>query len=169
MEEYGLAALQVITLAIMLAGLLSLFTLILPGLVIIWVGPLIYGLITGFTWPTGILFGFITVLMLFGNIADNLMMGASARVKGASWLAIGVAMVAAVVGTLVFPPFGGIIASLVGIFAVEMIRLKEVPQALESMKGMAQGCGWGLVLRFVIGLIMIFWWIIWAFFLPQIG
>jgi uncharacterized protein YqgC (DUF456 family) len=169
MENIGLVALQIITLAIMLVGLLSLFTLVVPGLVIIWVGALIYALILGLNWPSGILFGFITVLMLVGNLVDNLMMGAGARQKGASWLSIGVALIAAVVGTLAWPPFGGLLAALAGILIVELIRLKEMKKAWESLKGMASGCGWAFVIRFLIGVIMIFWWLVWAFLLPYLG
>ncbi len=166
MQELSLIVLQVITLTIMLVGLLSLLTTIMPGLVIIWVGALIYGLVTGFNWANGILFGFITVLMLVGNITDNIMMSASARQKGASWLSIGVALLAAVVGTMLLPPFGGLIFALVGVFLVELIRLKELRQAWESLKGLAGGCGWSVFLRVIIGIIMICWWLVWVFLLP---
>lgn len=165
-QEYGSVVMQVITLIIMAVGLLSLFTFIVPGLTIIWAGTLLYGLVTGFTWQSGILFALITILMLAGNIADNLMMGAGAREKGASWVAIVVATIAAIIGTIVRPPFGGIIAALLAIFIVEIVRLKEIRKALESMKGMARGYGWGLAVRFVIGLIMIFLWLIWAYIMP---
>lgn len=169
MENIGLLALQILTLTIMLVGLFSLMTLVVPGLVIIWVGALIYALINGLTWASGIILGFITALMIIGNLVDNLMMGAGARIKGASWLAIGVALVAALAGTLLFPPFGGLIAALAGILIVEMIRLKEFKKAWESLKGMASGCGWAFIIRFIIGIIMILWWLVWAFLLPAFG
>jgi len=169
MAEFGLVALQILTGSIMLVGLFSLLTALVPGLVIIWIGALIYGLITGFDWVSAVLFGFITVLMLIGNITDNLMMGAGARQKGASWLSIGIALIAAIVGTIVWPPFGGFLAALIGVFLFEFIRLKEMKKAWESLKGMAGGCGWAVVLRFVIGTIMIFWWLVWAFLIPQFG
>ncbi len=167
-QEYGPVVMQVITLCIMAVGLLGLFTFILPGLTIIWVGALIYGLVTGFSLTSGILFALITILMLLGNLSDNLMMGASAREKGASWLSIAIATIAAIGGTIAWPPFGGIIAALVAIFIVEIIRLKEMRKAIESMKGMARGCGWGFAMRFVIGLIMIFLWLLWVYIIPWI-
>ena len=106
--------------------------------------------------------------MIIGNLSDNLMMGAGARQKGASWLSIAVALVAAIAGTIVWPPFGGFLAALVGVFLVELIRLKELRKAWNSLRGMASGCGWSIVLRFLIGTIMIFWWILWAFFVPEV-
>ena len=51
---------QAVVLAVMLFGLFSLFIPVLPGLVIIWVPTLVYGLLTGFNWVSGILFALIT-------------------------------------------------------------------------------------------------------------
>ena len=166
METTGLIALQIVILSIMIVGLFSLLTLVIPGLVIIWVGALIYALVTGLNWASGIAFGLISVLMIAGNIIDNVMMGAGARKQGASWISITVALVAALVGTLVWPPFGGLLVALAGIFIVEMIRLKEFKKAWESVKGLAGGCGWAFVIRFSIGVMMIGLWLVWAFLLP---
>ena len=115
----GQVALQVLTLTVMLVGLFSLLLPIIPGLVIIWVPALIYGLITGFDWIGGVIFSFITILMIIGNISDNLMMGAGARQKGASWLSVIVALVAAIAGTIIWPPVGGLLMALVGVFLVD--------------------------------------------------
>src|SRR5512132_3086170 len=119
--ETPLAALRIVVLAVMLFGLLGLIIPVLPGLVIIWVPALVYGLVTGFNWVSAILFGIMTLLMILGNLVDNFIMGARARVQGASWLAIGVALAAGVLGSIIFPPFGGLIAALLGLFAVEML------------------------------------------------
>ena len=164
----GLVTLQVIVLISMLIGLFGLLIPLFPGLVVIWVAALIYGLITGIHGVIWVFFIFITVLMLFGNVIDNVMMGAGAKQTGASWLSIGVALVAGVAGTLLFPPIGGIIAALIGVFLVELIRVRELKKAAESLWGMVQGFGWSFFVRFIIGAIMIAWWVAWAFFLPTI-
>ncbi|MCJ7623089.1 MAG: DUF456 domain-containing protein [Anaerolineaceae bacterium] len=165
----GLMALQTIVLTIMLVGLVGLIIPIIPGVVIIWVAALIYGLVIGFDWIGVTLFVFITILMVAGNVIDDFMMGAGARQRGASWLSIVVAFVAAFVGTLVWPPIGGLLAALLGVFLVELIRAKELRKALDSMRGLATGCGWSFVVRFLIGLIMICWWFVWAFLVPLIS
>lgn len=154
------SALQAITLVIMLVGLFGLAIPILPGLVIIWVAALVYWIVTGFTLTSGILLAVITVLMVAGSLVDNVIMGATARQKGASWLAIGVALVLALVGSLALPPFGGIIAALIGLFGVEYYRLKDWRKAMDSTKSMAVGCGWAALIRFSMGMVMILlWWI----------
>ena len=157
----SLQALQIITLVIMLVGLAGLAIPILPGLVIIWVAAFVYGLLTGFTWVNGGILAVMAVIMIVGSLIDNVIMGATARQKGASWLAIGVALVLALVGSLLLPPFGGIVLALIGLFAVEYYRLKDLDKAIDSTKSMAMGCGWAAVIRFLMGALMIGLWVIW--------
>lgn len=160
--EIGLLTLQVVVLSVMLVGFLGLVFPILPGLTIIWLAALVYGVVTGFTWVSGVLFGVMTVFMLVGNVLDNFIMGASARQQGASWIAIAIALVLAVAGSLAFPPFGGLIAALLGLFIYEFFRLRDWRKAFDSVKGMASGCGWSAVARAALGLLMIGLWLIWA-------
>ncbi len=159
----GEASLLTIVLAVMLVGLIGLVIPILPGLVIIWLAGLVYGIVTGFSTAGWIIIVLMTILMVVGSLADNVIMGASARQKGASWLAIGVALVLAIVGSLLMPPFGGLVLALLGIFGVEMYRLRDLQKALDSTKSMAFGCGWAVVVRAGIGALMIGLWILWAF------
>ena len=162
MEINGLgeATLNIVVLTVMLFGLFTVA--VLPGLVIIWVPILVYGLITGFTWASGVLFAVITVLMIIGSLIDNVIMGASARTQGASWWAIGAALVAGILGSFVVPIIGGLIAALLTLYVIEYNRLKNHQKALESTKSMAMGCGWAAVIRFGIGAIMILMWVAWA-------
>jgi uncharacterized protein YqgC (DUF456 family) len=152
-----------ITLTVMLAGLLVLP--LLPGLVIIWVATLGYGLAAGFGTLGWIMFGIVTVLMLAGSVVDNVLMGTSAHKEGTPWWVILVAMTAAIVGSFVIPIpiIGGILAALLTLFVIEWIRRKDWRKALSSIKGMLVGWGWTFGIRFIIGMIMIGLWLIWAF------
>ncbi len=165
MGVFGQIAIPFVLLAIMLFGLFSLVILpILPGLVIIWLAALGYGLFGHFT-TTGmiVVFVVITVLMLLGSVIDNILMGAGARKTGASWVSITAALVAGMLGSLLWPPFGGILLSLVALFVVELLRLRNVRSALLSTRSMAIGCGWAIVARFFIGLAMIGLYVVWTF------
>ncbi|NMC46800.1 MAG: DUF456 domain-containing protein [Chloroflexi bacterium] len=156
-----LAILQVVVALIMLV---SLFTLIIPGvpgITFIWIAALIYALVTGFEKPTWLYFGIISGLMLLGNVVDNLMMGAGARKGGAPWLTTLASVLAAIIGSLVFPPFGGIIAAAIVLFTLEVIRLKDSRTALRSTGELLKGFGCSFVVRFFIGMIMIALWVVW--------
>ncbi len=165
MGIFGQVAVPLVLLAVMLFGLFSLvFMPILPGLVIIWLAALGYGLLGHFsaTFPI-VAFVAITVLMLVGSVIDNVLMGAGARKTGASWISITVALVAGLAGSLLWPPVGGILLSLVALFAVELLRLRNLRSALVSTRSMAIGCGWAIVARFIIGMAMIGLYVAWIF------
>jgi hypothetical protein len=164
-QAFGNATLNVLVGLTMLIGWLSLFIVIVPGLVIMWVGGLVYGITTGFDTTAWIIFGIMTVLMIAGSVIDNVLMGASARQKGVSWWSLGAAWVGALIGTLVLPPIGGLIFALLALFFVEFYRLKNSRQAFESTTSLATGCGWSVVVRLAIGFIMGCLWILWAFVL----
>ncbi|HEX7621283.1 MAG TPA: DUF456 domain-containing protein [Anaerolineales bacterium] len=151
-----------ITIVMMAVGLLVIP--ILPGLVIIWVSALGYGIAAGFGALGWIMFALITVLMLAGSILDNVLMGAQAHKEGAPWWVVLIAMASAIIGSILIPIpiIGGILATLLVLFLIEWLRLKDARKALASMRGMLIGWGWAVVFRVIIGLIMIGLWLIWA-------
>ncbi len=151
-----------VALTFMLFGLAVLLIPVLPGLVIIWAAALGYGFFTGFNTLGWVMFAMITVLMAGGSFVDNVLMGTSAHKEGAPWWAILLALVAAIAGNFALPIVGGVLAALLTLFLVEWARLKDAKKAFTSMKGMLVGCGWAVAIRFIIGMVMIGLWMIWA-------
>ena len=157
---FGTAGLALVILG-MLVGLLSLLLVFVPGIIIIWLSILAYGLVTGFNWVGGILFAIITLLMLASTIIDNVIMGATSREQGTSWLAIAVSTVVALAAGIFLSPPVGLLLSFFSLFLVELLRVRDWRKALTSLRGMASGCGLTLGVRFGIGLLMIGLWLIW--------
>jgi uncharacterized protein len=149
----------------MAVGLFGLIIPFFPGVIVIWLSILGYGLYHGFTTGSGILFGVITILMIFSTLVDNLLMGTSARQKGTSWLAIILGMITLVIASIFVSPLGGLLISFGVVFLVELIRQGNPRKALESLKGMLTGFGLTFVARFGIGLLMIGLWAVWFFLL----
>ncbi|MGA2503707.1 MAG: DUF456 family protein [Anaerolineales bacterium] len=137
---------------------------ILPGLIIIWAAALGYGIVAGFGSLGWSMFALITVLMVGGSVMDNVLMGAQAHKGGAPWWVVLIALVSAILGNFIIPIpiIGGILAALLVLFLLELLRLKDAKKALTSMRGMLVGCGWAVVFRVIIGLVMIGLWLIWA-------
>jgi uncharacterized protein len=154
---------ELIVLAVMFFGMISLMIPIIPGIIIIWLAALVYGIVEGFGIAGIIIFAVLTLMMLGSMVLDEVIIGASARAQGASWIAVGVATVAGVIGTFALPPFGGLLGALIGIFLVEFIRLKDVRTALRSTKGVAIGCGGAVLAKMALGALMIGLWMVWAF------
>jgi uncharacterized protein YqgC (DUF456 family) len=151
-----------LTQIIMLIGLFGLIVPIFPGTVVMWLAALGYGVVTGFSTLGIILFVIITLLMILGTLVDNLFVGAGARKSGASWTTIGVALLAGVLGTLIFPPVGGLIAAPLAVLLLEYQRTGSFQLAWQSLRGMAAGWGLSIVARFAIGFIMMVLWWFWV-------
>jgi len=151
-----------LTLLIMLVGLALLIIPIFPGITVIWLAALLYGIVTGFDTLGIVILVLITLGMIVGVTVDNVLMGAGARQGGASWLTIGGAVIAGIAGTVLFPPIGGLIAIPLAIFLLELLRKREWRGAWRATRGVALGWGLSFLVRFGIGLVMISAWLIWA-------
>ncbi len=165
-ENWTQTAFLAVIIFVMLLGLAGLIIPVLPGLVMIWLAALVYWIATGFTWITWVALAVLTVLMIGGSVIDNILMGASARMSGASWLGIGIALLAGILGSIFLTPIGGLLLALLGIFIVEIIRLRDWRKALNSTTSMAIGCGSSAFVRFAIGCLMILIWAIVSFYFP---
>lgn len=148
--------------AVMLAGLFGLIVPLFPGLVVIWLGALGYGVAHGFGSLGWIVFAIITALMLIGTVVDNLLMGAGARKGGAAWSSILLALVAGLLGTLLFPPLGGLITAPLAVFGLEYLRHRDRTTAWNAVRGLALGWGLTFIVRFLMGLVMVGLWWIWV-------
>ena len=146
----------------MLAGLIGLVVPVFPGLLVMWLAALGYGIVTRFETVGIVIFILLTVLMLVGSTVDNLIMGAGARKGGAAWLSIGVALAAGVIFTFIFPPIGGIIAAPLAVLLLEYYRLRDWEKAWQALKGLATGWGLAYFVRLGIGIVMMVLWWVWA-------
>jgi uncharacterized protein YqgC (DUF456 family) len=153
---------RITALIVMLVGLLVIP--LLPGLVVIWAAALGYGIATAFGTLGWVMFAIMTVLMILGSTLDNVLMGVKTHHEGAPWWVVLIALVAAVLGNFIIPIpiIGGILLALLVLFLLEWLRRKDWRNALAAMKGMLLGCGWAVVFRFIMGLLMIGLWLIWA-------
>ena len=154
---------HILTFLTMLFGLFGLIIPIFPGNVVMWLATLVYGLIFGFGRLGGIIFTIITLLMFVAVLADNFLMGAKAREKGAAWSSIILALVAGIIGTIVLPPIGGIIAAPLVLYLMEMQRLGDSEEAKVVVKALLIGWGLAFVVRFGIGIVMFALWGFWAY------
>jgi len=155
---------HVLTFLTMLFGLFGLIIPIFPGNVVMWLAALVYGLVFGFGRLGAIMFAIITILMLIAAAADNVLMGAKAREKGADWGSIILALIGGVVGTMIFPPIGGLIAAPLVLYLAELQRRRDAEEAMKVVKALLTGWGLAFVVRFGLGVVMFALWGIWAYF-----
>ena len=131
-------ALETFTLFVLLVGLFGLIVPVFPGLTIMWLATLVYALIknsadkmTGWDWFAFVL---ITLLMIGGNIADNIIIARKMRDHYIPWSSILLAFAAGIVASLFFTPLIGLVAAPLGLFLAELRRLKNRDDAISSTK-----------------------------------
>jgi len=157
---------ETLTLFVLLAGLLGLLIPIFPGLTIMWLSTLFYAIVQAtqnkMTWVGWVLFTIITLLMIGGNIVDNIIIAKHVRDKNVPWSSIIWAFAAGIITSLFFTPIAGMIASPLGLYLAEWYRLKDKQTAFSNTKAWMTGWGWSLAARFAIGVVMILFWALWA-------
>jgi len=157
---------EIITFLVLISGLIGLVVPIFPGLTVMWLGTLVYALIQAMagnmTWVGWLLFVLITLLMIGGNIVDNIIIAKHVRDKDVPWSSILISFAAGIIVSLFFTPLIGMIASPVGLYLAEWRRIKDKQAALANTKAWMTGWGWSFLARFGIGVFMILLWGLWA-------
>ena len=158
--------LDTFTLFVLLVGLVGLAVPVFPGLTIMWLGTLVYALLqnsagkmTGWDW---VAFFIITILMIVGNIVDNLIIARKMRDHYIPWSSILFAFAVSIIASLFFTPLIGLIAAPAGLFLAELRRLKNRDEAWKSTRAYMTGWGWAFAARFMIGLVIVGIWMLWA-------
>ena len=155
-----------ITLFVLIVGLLGLVVPVFPGLTVMWLGTVFYAFVQflgrNMTWVDWVLFALITLLMLAGNVLDNIIIAKHVRDKDVPWSSIIWAFVAGIIVSIILTPIVGIIASPLGLFLAEWYRLKDRNTAFASTKAWLTGWGWSFLARFGVGILMILLWALWA-------
>ena len=169
LELFLQVVLETLILFALIVGLLGLIVPVFPGLVVMWLGTLVYAILqnsagnmSGWKW---LIFAIITLLMISGSIVDNLIIAYKMRDKYIPWSSILFAFAAGVIASLFFTPLVGLVAAPVGLFLAENRRLQDRDAAVDSTKAYMIGWGWAFGIRFLIGLMMIGLWMIWAWVL----
>lgn len=154
------------TLLALLIGLFGLLVPIFPGLTIMWLATLVYALLQSsagrMTFWDWVLFALITLLMIGGNIIDNIIIARKMRDKFIPWSSILLAFAASIVASIFFTPLIGIVVAPLSLFGIEYRRLRDRTAAIESTKAYMVGWGWSFAARFAVGVVMLGSWMLWA-------
>lgn len=165
-ETFVQVFLKVATLAVLVFGLLGLLIPVFPGLTVMWIATVIYAIFQAafgtIHWVGWLMFALITLLMIGGNIVDNIIIAKHVRDKNVPWSSILWAFALGIIVSLFFTPIAGMIASPAGLYLAEWNRIKDKQAAFANTKAWMTGWGWSLAARMGIGVMMIVFWGIWA-------
>ena len=160
-------ALNIVILFVLLLGLVGLIVPVFPGLTVMWLATAIYAAVQWYSgqmpWWDWLLFILITLLMVGGNIVDNLIIAKKMRGHEIPWRNILLCYAVGIVVSLFATPLIGLIASPLALLGLEYLRFRDWKQARESARVFLIGWGSAFAARFGIGTVMILFWILWAF------
>ncbi len=166
MEFFAQTLLNALTFLVLLTGLFGLIIPVFPGITVMWLGTLVYAILQfingNMTWVGWLLFVVITLLMIGGNVVDNIIIARHMLDKDVPWSSIIFSFAAGIIASIFFTPLIGIVASPVGLFLAEWARKKDKRIAFDNAKAWLTGWGWSLLARFGIGVAMILFWGLWA-------
>jgi len=158
--------LETLVLFFMLVGLAGLIVPIFPGLTVMWLATLVYALLQWagglMTWVDWLLFALITLLMIGGNVLDNIIIATKMRGHAIPWSSIILSYVVGIVVSLLLTPLIGLVAAPLSLLGWEYLRLRDLKLAFESARVYMIGWGTSFAARFGIGILMVVFWMLWA-------
>ncbi len=147
--------LLIISSLLMLVGLCGIILPFVPGIPLIWLGLFVYAIGTGFNQISilaVVIFFILTALTLALDFAAP-MLGVK-KYKASNWGLLG-SFLGFIIGIITLGFWGIIFGPLLGAFLGELIAKKEPRQGFQAALGALLGSAVGFLLKAVVGLIII--------------
>jgi uncharacterized protein YqgC (DUF456 family) len=147
---------------LMLLGLAGVFLPLLPGIELVWLAALGYGVFHGFTWGGALALAAITLLLIAGLSADIWITGLGLKTTGTSLGSILLAALFLIAGSLLLTPLVGVLLGLALLSFLEFRRHRDWRKAAASAGSALLGCGLAYGFKFCAGLAMMGIWVLWV-------
>jgi uncharacterized protein len=127
-----------VAVAIYVVGVLGIVVPVLPGLLLCVAAVLLWATETGgaTAWVT---FGIVLALYALGVALQLLLPGRRMKRDGVGGLTLALGVVGAIIGLFVIPGVGLPIGFVVGVFAAEYLRYRELDRAWQATKAALRG------------------------------
>jgi uncharacterized protein YqgC (DUF456 family) len=146
----------------MAVGIVGTVVPLVPGLGLVVVAALVYGLVEGFDAVGAVAFVLIVALGILGTVAGVVLPHRAAGGAGASRLSLLIGAIGAVIGFFAVPIVGLLLGGAVGIYAGELVRTRETAVAWRTTKATLKGFGVATLVQLAAGLMMAAVWVAWV-------
>jgi uncharacterized protein YqgC (DUF456 family) len=146
----------------MVVGIVGTVLPILPGLWLVWIAALVYGLVAGFGSAGIAAMAVITALLIGGTAASVYVPQRGAAGAGVPWWGQLVALAAAIAGFFLIPVIGALLGFAVGILVVALLRTRDVGAAWAATKATLLGMLKASGLQLTAGVLMALVWVAWV-------
>jgi uncharacterized protein len=153
----------IIAYLLMLVGFIGSVLPIVPGPILIWLGTFVWAWTDKFErvgWPTLIVLAVLTLLAWVANLG---LAQFTSRRAGASWKAIGAAIICGIAGGILLAgtipvlggTIGGLLGALAGLVIIEYLDKHNMQLAVHAGVGYLSGCLMSHFVDIVASLLMI--------------
>jgi uncharacterized protein YqgC (DUF456 family) len=137
---------------LIILGLAGVVVPVIPGLLLVWAGVLVWFLADRDTTHMLVLI-VVSLVLVFGTVVKYLIPGRRLREGGVPWGTMALGGVLGIVGFFVIPVVGLIIGFVLGVYLGETIRLSDGAEAWRSTKRALAAVGLSILIELGAGLI----------------
>ena len=137
---------------LIVVGLAGVVVPVIPGLLLVWAGVLVWFLDDRDAARMGVLIA-VTIVLVIGTVVKYLLPGRRLREDGVPWgtLALGAAL--GIVGFFVVPVVGLVLGFVLGVYLGETMRLNDRSTAWRSTKRALVAVGFSILIELAAGLV----------------
>jgi len=146
-----------------MVGLAGSVLPVIPGAILIWVGMLIYGILTDFATLGTVFFIGQALAAALVYTVDYLAGAYGARRYGGSRYAVYGSIIGTILGLILMGPAGIIFGPFIGAITGELLNQKPLEQAFRTAVGTLLGLLGGAIVKLAIQIMMIIWFF-WALY-----
>jgi uncharacterized protein YqgC (DUF456 family) len=141
--------------ALMLPGIVGVFIPVLPGIPLMFLVALLFGLVNKFQALTANELVILFCIALVSIAIDYLAGVLGAKYSGASSKALVAGFVGMIGGLFIFGPLGALLGLFAGVLLVELRASRPHTEALRAATGSLIGTVAGMLVNFVLALIFV--------------
>jgi uncharacterized protein YqgC (DUF456 family) len=145
-------AVAVISGVIIVIGLFGIVIPVIPGIVLCWIGVVVWALFGGGGWFKWLVLGAASVIALAGTVAKYAWSTRSLKRAGVPTRSIVVGGVLAIIGFFVLPVLGLPLGFVFGIWLSEQVRLRDGSQAWAATVQAVKAVGLAILVELSAGL-----------------
>lgn len=159
-----MSAATLLAAALIAFGLLGVIVPILPGLVLVAAGVLVWALDESSAggWTV---FGLAVAVIVLGTVVKYALPGKHLRGSGVPWITLAFGALLGVIGFFVIPVIGLPLGFLLGIYAAELVRLGNHGAAWPSTLAAVRAVGLSILIELAAGLLATAVWLAGVFLL----
>lgn len=155
-------ALIVLATLLMIPGIIGILIPAIPGIPYMLVIALVFGSIDRWQHLQGAEIGWLAALAVLSLVVDYAAGILGARFGGASKKALTFGFIGMIIGTIILPPFGGLLGLFCGIMLAELARAKNHVKALKAATGGVMGALAGMAVNLMLAVFFLILFIIFS-------